>query len=224
MTLQLYYQLQAKLQALETFASQFMTGLEEAREIFNQIDPNQLGGVVTGQPPATSQYAPAAPPTTGAATPPPKQRSKLNSPVLTGPLKDVVEDMLSQKRAEADAAAAPKRIAPYEVEVTNVGIGAGGEFWATVFDRKNNEEAMVPTQQSMYDEFQKDPVGLVLELGPETLAKTEWLPLQAITQDATLQDVINSGGPEAAAVAQAAANNLGVDPSQVVFTDPNEED
>ena len=193
MNLQLYYQLQAKLGTLNAQVDALNAGLEEVRDTFNQIDPNQLGAnSAAPQPPAGIPNSPPNSPSNSTTQPvgqPPKQRRKLSAPVLTGPLKDVVEDMISQKAADAAAAAAPKRIAPYEVEVRDVGIGPSNDYWATVYDAKNNETAMVPVPRGTYEEFKQDPDGLVVDLGPETLEKTEWLPVQTEPQATAEQAV-----------------------------------
>ena len=197
MDLQLYYELQAKMKALENSFQQAVQtmgqGLEEVRDTFNLINPSTLpaGFTPTSNPPAGPPVIggqPTVAPPTLTPTPPfvPKQRSKLNTPVLSGPLKDVVEDMLTEKAQREADAAAPKRIAPYEVVVKRVAIGGtGNDYWATVLDPKYGEEAMVPVPKGTYDEYMKDPDGLVIDLGPDTLEKTEWLPVQEPTNVAT---------------------------------------
>ena len=179
MTIQEYYELQGKLKMLDSVQATMESTIEEIRETFNRIDPTQLS---TGTPTPQTPTVTLTPPAPGNVTTPqpvaqPKQRKKLNAPVLTGPLKDVVEDMITQKAAQEAADAAPKRIAPYEVEVKSVGIGPGGEFYATVFDAKNNEEAMIEVPRATYDEFQRDPDGLMMDLNGYMLEKTEWLPV-----------------------------------------------
>jgi len=236
MTIQEYYELQAALQSLNTQVEAITDRLEDVRDVFNRIDVNLLmprmpisAGTAASQPVPTNSGTPPPPPTTGnnttsAPVTPPKVRKKLNTPVITGPLGDVVKDILAEKEQAAQEAKGPQRMAPYEVEVKNVSITPNGDYVARVEDSANNMEAYVPIGQETYEEFNRDPEGLVIDLNKETLNKTEWLPLTTTTNSShTLQDIIDSGDPEEAANARAAANNLGVDPSQVVFTSPNEE-
>ena len=238
MTIQEYYELQAKLMALDKsfngFCRDFESDLEDVRDTFNKIDVNTLGagtptpaGTAVSQPVPTNSGTPPPPPTTtnsstSAPVMQPKVRKKLNTPVITGPLGDVVKDILAEKEQAAQEAKGPQRTAPYEVEVKNVSLTPNGDYVARVEDSKNNMEAYVPIGQATYEEFNRDPNGLVIDLNKETLTKTEWLPLSTTDISHTLQDVIDSNDSEAAAMAQSAANNLGVDPSQVVFTNPNQ--
>jgi hypothetical protein len=177
MTLQEYYELQGKLKMLDAAMATMDATIEEVRDTFSKIDPTQLGVGSASQTSAVTPTVTLTPPAAPVPVAQPKQRKKLNAPVLTGPLKDVVEDMLSQKAADEEAAAAPKRIAPYEAEIKSIGIGPGGEFYATVYDAKNNEEAMVEVPKSTYEEFQRDPDGLVIDLNGYMLEKAEWLPV-----------------------------------------------
>ena len=230
MTIQEYYALQAALQSLDTQVEVITDRLEDVRDVFNKIDVNLLvagaptpAGTAVSQPAPTSSATPLPPPTIGNSTTSapviqPKVRKKLNTPVITGPLGDVVNDILAEKEKAATEAKGPQRVAPYEVEVKNVSITPNGDYIARVEDSKNNMEAYVPIGKETYEEFNRDPEGLVIDLNKETLNKTEWLP----TNSTTFQDIIDSGDSEAAAMAQSAANNLGVDPSQVVFTNPNQ--
>ena len=233
MTIQEYYALQAALQSLDTQVEVISKRLEDVRDVFNKIDVNLLmtgtptpAGTAVSQPVPTNSGTPPPPPTTtnsstSAPVMQPKVRKKLNTPVITGPLGDVVKDILAEKEQAAQEAKGPQRMAPYEVEVKNVSLTPNGDYIARVEDSKNNMEAYVPIGQETYEEFNRDPEGLVIDLNKETLNKTEWLPLTTDVSH-TLQDVIDSGDTEAAAMAQSAANNLGVDPSQVVFTNPNQ--
>jgi hypothetical protein len=175
MTVQDYYRLMTALQGLET-------QLDQVRQAFNVIDPNQLPtGTPTGnappggaiQPPAVSAPAPAPAPVQK------KPRKKMNAPVIHGALGDVVEDILNEKAKQEAAAAAPKRIAPYEVRIKDVAPGHDGKFYATVTDPKYGEEGMVPVPKEIYEDFQSAPdQQMVIALSPETLEKTEWFPAQ----------------------------------------------
>ena len=186
MNQQLYYQLQAKLQAIEVTTNQLNILFSEANDLFNQIDPNQLVGVATVAPPAQSTMStgttfPAPPLSTPAPVPVanPKQRVKLNTPVLVGPMKDMVEDMLTEKAEAAAAAEGIKRIAPYEVIVKDVKHNdLSNDYWASVYDQKHKEEALVPISKGTYDEFNRDPDGLAIDLDCNTLEKTEWFPVK----------------------------------------------
>jgi hypothetical protein len=238
MTIQEYYELQSKLMMLDSAQSTMGAVIEEVRDVFNKIDVNQLttgtptpAGTAVSQPP-TNSGTPLPPPTTSnsntsAPVVQPKVRKKLNTPVITGPLGDVVKDMLEEKAAAAEEANGPVRMAPYEVEVKSVSIDGGGNYVARVEDSKNKMEAYVPIGKATYEEFNRDPDGLMVDLDGYILKKIEWIPLSespmsiTTTSVTSLQDVIDGGG-EASVFADAAAKNLGVNPGQVVFVDPNE--
>lgn len=214
MTVQQYYEMQSELKSMEKLVLQGQLNqqaleqqFEAVRDAFNGINPaNLIGGSAA---PANTGIAPTTPPPVAPpyggqlSSPPPgqlggpvavpaKPRKILNAPVIAdGALKDVVEDRLREKAKKEESDAPARRIAPYEVVVQKVAIGPSNDYFATVYDSKNGESAYVEVPKGTYDEFVKDPDGLIIDLGPETLEKTEWFPAKepkaAVEQTASVE-------------------------------------